>query len=135
MNLPARLLGTLGLLLAMTAPLTPSLRAASDDSKAAAVTPVYTATETAPFKALITSTLERLGAGDKAGMTTKLTDLETAWDDAEKNLRGRDEATWTSIDKTLDKAITCLRSSKYDETKGKKALDSMNGKLDQATKK
>lgn len=135
MKLPVRLLGSLGLLLVITAPLATPLRAASDDSTAAAVNPVYTPAETAPFKSLIASTLDRLGAGDKASMTTKLTDLETAWDDAEKNLRARNEATWTSIDKTLDKAITSLRSSKYDEARGKMALDSMSAKLDQATKK
>ena len=95
---------------------------------------VYTAKETENFKALAKATLEALDAGQKDEMVAKLTDLETAWDDQEDNLKPRDLATWTLLDKTLDKAISSLRSSHVNLAKGKKALKDLLKKLDQATK-
>ena len=95
---------------------------------------VYTPKETENFKTLAKATLEALDAGQKDEMVAKLTDLETAWDDQEDNLKPRDLATWTLLDKTLDKAISSLRSSHVDLVKGKKALNDLLKKLDQATK-
>jgi hypothetical protein len=43
-------------------------------------------------------------------------------------------ATWTLLDKTLDKAISSLRSSKTSLPKGKAALEDLLKKLEQATK-
>jgi len=105
----------------------------SGETTEATVAKVYTASETAPFTTLAKETLEALAAGKKEEMVTKLTDLETAWDDQEKTLKPRDEATWTTIDKTLDKAISSLRSSKYNEQRGGKALQSLLVLIDQAT--
>jgi len=67
-------------------------------------------------------------------MVAKITDLETAWDDNEKKLRPKDEATWTLLDKTLDKAISALRSSRTDLKKGNAALEDLLKMLGQATK-
>jgi len=95
---------------------------------------VYTPSETAEFKTLATATLDALNAGKKEEMVTKLTDLETAWDAKESDLKPKDEATWTIIDKTLDKGISSLRSSKYKPEKGKAALESLISELTAATK-
>ena len=95
---------------------------------------VYTAKETERFKALTKETLEALAAGKNAEMVAKLTDLETVWDEKEKTLKPKDEATWTLLDKTLDKAISALRSSKTNLPKGKAALEDLLKKLEQATK-
>ena len=95
---------------------------------------VYSAEETADFKKLTKATLEALAAGKQTEMVAKLTDLETAWDDKEAVLRPKDEATWTLLDKTLDKGISALRSSKTDLHKGKAALEDLLEKLNQATK-
>ena len=103
-------------------------------SEATAPAKVYTANETARFKALTKETLEALASGNNAGAVAKLTDLETVWDEKEKVLKPKDEATWTSIDKTLDKAISALRSSKTNLPKGKVALESLLSKLELATK-
>jgi hypothetical protein len=67
-------------------------------------------------------------------MVAKLTDLETAWDEQEKNLRPRNEKIWTILDKTLDKAIFALRGSKYNPEKGKAALNTLLQDLAKATK-
>jgi hypothetical protein len=75
-----------------------------------------------------------LDAANETEMVAKLTDLETAWDDQEKTLRPKSEATWTSLDKTLDKAISALRSSHKNLKKGKAALENLAKNLELATK-
>ena len=102
--------------------------------KEAAPKQVYTAAETKNFQTLTKETLKALAGGKKDEMIAKLTDLETAWDDQEKALRPKDEATWTMLDKTLDQAITALRSSHTNLDKGKAALEALLAKLVQSTK-
>ncbi len=95
---------------------------------------VYSTEETADFRMLTKATIEALAAGKQTEMVAKLTDLETAWDDKEMVLRPKDEVTWTLLDKTLDKGISALRSSKTNLQKGKAALEDLLKKLEQATK-
>ena len=137
MNTRINLLGFYVFLLTTAVFLHRSLKASESDENPSmpAIVQVYTPAETAQFKALATATLDNLSSGNKTDMITKLTDLETVWDDNENSLKPRSEPTWTAIDKTLDKAITSLRSSKYDEKKGATALKLMQDELDQATKK
>ena len=111
---------------------TPAAQAKEAAEDAAA--PVYAAGETQEFKALAQATLDALAAGKQTEMVAKLTDLETAWDDRENALRPKNEAAWTSLDKTLDKAISALRSSHTNLEKGKAALENLLKKLNQATK-
>ena len=129
---------TLGLATVIGAVCLPAMTSRADEPQAAAKKPdtaaVYTAAETKEFKALAQATLDALAAGKQTEMVAKLTDLETAWDDQEKVLRPKDEATWTALDKTLDKAISALRSSHTNLEKGKAALESLLKKLNQATK-
>ena len=104
---------------------------AADQAKVKAV---YTADEVRPFKQLARETAAALDAGKEKEMTAKITDLETAWDDKETTLKPKDEATWTALDKTLDKAISAIRSSRTDLKKGKAALEELIGLLGEATK-
>jgi hypothetical protein len=106
----------------------------ADAAAEAAPAKIYTAAETDGFKKLAQETLAALAADKKDEMVAKLTDLETAWDDQEKNLRPKDESTWTALDKTLDQAISALRSSHKNLEKGKAALEDLIKKLEQATK-
>ena len=99
-----------------------------------AASPTYSASELANFKTLAEATLQALDTPGNTGMVAKLTDLETAWDDQEKVLKPKDPDTWTVLDKTLDKAISALRSSKTDIPKGKAALLELLKEFDQATK-
>jgi hypothetical protein len=82
----------------------------------------------------VKETIAALDAGKNTEMVAKLTDLETAWDAKEDALKPKDEATWTLLDKTLDKAISALRSSKTNFPAGKAALKDLSDKLDEATK-
>lgn len=116
--------------------LAPAVRA--EDAKPApavpAIKPIYTLKETAEFTTLAKATLEALAAGKKEAMVAKLTDLETAWDEKDNALKPRDEKRWTTIDKTLDKAISALRSSKYNAPKGKAALELLIKEIAESTK-
>ena len=103
-------------------------------TEATAPAQVYTAKETANFKALAKETIAALAAGKNTEMVAKLTDLETAWDAKEKVLKPKNQDTWTLLDKTLDKAISALRSSKTNIPKGKAALEELLKMLEQATK-
>ena len=96
--------------------------------------PVYSAAELANFKTLAEATLQALDAGKTQEMVAKLTDLETAWDNQENTLKPKDSGTWTLLDKTLDKAISALRSSKTDIPKGKAALQELIKEFGEATK-
>jgi hypothetical protein len=118
----------------LTTPLSAKKNDTNSAAGAAVVTRVYTTAETADFKKLAQATLDALSADKHTEMVAKLTDLETAWDDHEETLKSRDVATWTTLDKTLDKAISSLRSSHTDPVKGKAALTDLLAKLDQATK-
>ena len=102
--------------------------------KKAELKPIYTAKETAEFQTLTKATLEALNAGKTTEVVERLTDLETAWDAKESVLKPKNEKTWVGIDKTLDQAISALRSSKKDPAKGKAALEDLLKKLEQATK-
>ena len=103
-------------------------------AEAGAVSGVYSSQDTAEFTTLAKATIEALDAGKNTEMVAKLTDLETAWDAKEKSLKPKDPKTWEVIDKTLDKAISALRSSKTNLPKGKSALEDLVKKLAQATK-
>ena len=136
MKIPRIAILSIGLATVFTAAFLPAVTAVAADPKTDAATPapVYTAAETKEFKALAQATLDALAAGKQTEMVAKLTDLETAWDDQEKVLRPKDEATWTMLDKTLDRGISALRSSHKDTVKGKAALEDLLKKLGQATK-
>jgi hypothetical protein len=126
---------SIGLATLVSAVIVPSLTSLAVEPKpAAAPATVYTTEETKEFMALTRATLEALAAGKQLEVVAKLTDLETAWDDKEKDLKPRNEATWTLLDKTLDKAISALRSSRTDLQKGKGALEDLLKMLEQATK-
>ncbi|MEI7651385.1 MAG: hypothetical protein WCJ96_05205 [Verrucomicrobiota bacterium] len=136
MPLPRRLLPAAAIALVALLGLTPATHAEDTKAPAAApaIKPIYTQKEAAEFTGLAKATLEALATEKKDIMVAKLTDLETAWDDKEKDLKPRDEKRWTAIDKTLDKAISALRSSKYNAAKGKAALELLIKMLAESTK-
>lgn len=106
----------------------------AEDTKAPAIKPIYDQKESSEFTLLAKATLDALNAEKKEVMVAKLTDLETAWDEKEPALKPRDEKRWTTIDKTLDKAISALRGSKYNAAKGKAALELLIKEIAESTK-
>ena len=95
---------------------------------------IYTSAETSSLISLTKETSAALAAKDKKLMIMKLTDLETEWDEAADRLTPRNPAQWKAIDDTLDRGINSLRSTSYDEVKGKQALDDLLKILADSTK-
>ena len=111
-----------------------STPATSASSSSTAMAKIYTKEQTDPLITLANATLAAVAADKKADMETKITELESAWDAQEKTLKPINQAQWTVIDKTLDKAIAALRGSKFDAKKGKESLDSLVKMLSDSTK-
>jgi uncharacterized membrane-anchored protein len=79
----------------------------------------------AEYRQITQDTLGLLNAGDQAGATTRVTDLETAWDNAEARLKPRDTAAWTTIDRKIDTVLRELRSTSPQPPREKVALTAL----------
>ena len=72
------------------------------------------------FRTIVTDTLAKVQAGDQAGAVARITDLETAWDDAEGRLQPMDPTGWESLDRKIDKALKAMRTPDPDPAAEKK---------------
>lgn len=79
----------------------------------------------AQFKTITSDTLALVEVGDNAGATKRITDLETAWDDAEGSLKPKDKAGWTALDDRIDAALSAVRKPEPDQATEKQALDDL----------
>ena len=66
------------------------------------------------FKAITEDTLKIVKSGDLPTAKTRIKDLETEWDNAEESLKPINSDKWTSIDKSIDRALAMLRSKTPD---------------------
>jgi uncharacterized membrane-anchored protein len=106
---------------------------AESESGPAVVTPLapgqvaahFPAADVGTFRAITADTLAKLQAGDQAGATARIKDLETAWDDDQPRLQPIDDTTWTAIDGRIDTALTTLRASTPDLATEKQALNDL----------
>jgi uncharacterized membrane-anchored protein len=72
--------------------------------------------ETAKFRTITQDTLAKIQAGDQTGATTRIKDLETAWDDDQPTLQPLDDTGWTALDGQIDKVLKALRANTPDPT-------------------
>ena len=77
------------------------------------------------FRVITQDTRDLLDRGDQSGATTRLTDLETAWDDAQARLKPRDPAAWTMLDGKIDTVLRELRSTSPDSASENAALGAL----------
>jgi hypothetical protein len=77
------------------------------------------------FRTITQDTLDKLNGGDQKGATTRIKDLETAWDKAEATLKPKSPAEWTKIDDKIDEALRQLRAVKPDSANEKTALQEL----------
>jgi uncharacterized membrane-anchored protein len=85
----------------------------------------YAAADLAEFKTITDDTLRLVNAGDQAGAKARITDLETAWDEAESTLKPKDSAGWTALDERIDAALTAVRAGKADPATEKSTLSDL----------
>lgn len=77
-------------------------------SGAAATSPLGDVTQ---FTSITQGTLDLLTAGKQADATTRITDLETAWDQAAATLKRRNPTEWDVVDGKIDTVLRALRAS------------------------
>lgn len=87
------------------------------NAEAAAIPATSGTTATSPlgdvtqFTNITQDTLDLLTAGKQADATTRITDLETAWDQAAATLKRRSPAEWDVVDGKIDTVLRALRAS------------------------
>jgi uncharacterized membrane-anchored protein len=77
------------------------------------------------FRVITQDTLDRLNAGDQAGATARVDDLEVEWDNAEARLKPKDKAAWTEIDGKIDTVLRELRSTNPEPGRETAALETL----------
>jgi uncharacterized membrane-anchored protein len=77
------------------------------------------------FRTITQDTLGLLQRGDQSGATSRVTDLETAWDQGQGRLQARDDAAWTRVDGKVDTVLKSLRASSPDPTAETTALNDL----------
>jgi len=81
--------------------------------------------EVTKFRTITEDTLTKLQAGDQAGATTRIKDLETAWDDDQSSLQPMDPTAWTVLDNQIDDVLNALRADKPDRTAETQSLNAL----------
>lgn len=81
--------------------------------------------EIAKFRTITADTLARLNAGHQGAATTRVTDLETAWDDAQPTLEPKSEQSWHFLDSEIDQVLKALRAPNPDKAAEVKALNTL----------
>ena len=89
------------------------------------VTANFAASDLAEFSIIAQDTLGLVQAGDQAGATTRIADLETAWDDAQPTLEPLDGTAWTFLDSEIDDVLTTVRASSPDVAAPEQALTAL----------
>ncbi|MFD9126856.1 hypothetical protein [Kitasatospora sp. NPDC059571] len=120
------------LLTSLTAtPQQPPTAAASAPAPASAVptpdqvTSSFPPAEIAKFRTITADTLAKLTAGHQAAATTRVTDLEKAWDDDQDALQPKNEQAWTFLDGEIDHVLKALRAPNPDKATEVKALNTL----------
>ncbi|MGB5760019.1 MAG: hypothetical protein WBM50_24105 [Acidimicrobiales bacterium] len=65
----------------------------------------------AEFRTITQDTIGFVQNGDQTAAAARITDLETAWDDAQPTLEPLDETAWTFLDSEIDHALSAVRAS------------------------
>ncbi|WP_394685774.1 hypothetical protein [uncultured Microbacterium sp.] len=110
-----------------------STAAASEEGPNTAVTlaPGESATLNFPngnvanYRSIVEDTLGLVLAGDTAGARTRITDLETAWDEDQPTLQPLDGTGWTILDGQIDAVLKSVRASTPDPTAETSALSTL----------
>jgi uncharacterized protein YceK len=77
------------------------------------------------FRTIVTDTLAKVQTGDQAGAVARITDLESAWDDAQDRLEPMDPTGWESLDRKIDNALKAVRSTSPDPAAEKQSLNEL----------
>lgn len=86
-----------------------------------------------PFKTIISDVQAAAASGDLAAAETRITDFETAWDDAASTMRPLNTDAWANIDDAADAALAALRTGSPDAGQVASTLATLMGELNDPT--
>ena len=86
------------------------------------------------FKTIVADVQAMVDKGDIAGGAKRITDYETAWDQAETAIRPLNQTQWGNIDSANDAAFSAIRKSKPDPAAVKDALATLMATLNDPSK-
>ncbi len=81
------------------------------------------------FAAIVSDTQKIAATGDLVAAETRITDLETAWDDAEEDLRAKAPEAWGTVDASAEAAFSALRAKSPDPARVETALSDLQATL------
>lgn len=81
------------------------------------------------FQAIVADTQAIAASGDLVAAERRITDLETAWDDAAKEMRAKAPLAWGNVDAAADAAFSALRAKAPDPAKVEVALAELTATL------
>lgn len=82
------------------------------------------------LKEIVTSVQSIAKTGDFVAAEKRVTDFETAWDDAESTMRPKNPAAWGTVDDAADAAIHALRTNTPDAAQVNDTLSTLIAVLD-----
>lgn len=82
-----------------------------------------------PFATIITDVQSMAASGDLGKAERRITDFETAWDDAQQTLRPVNTANWGNVDVAADAVLDALRASKPDPLAVESTLSDLQAEL------
>jgi hypothetical protein len=82
------------------------------------------------LKTIAADTREKFAAGDMTGAEKRISDFETAWDEAQPAMQPQNPEAWGVVDAAADAAIHALRAKTIDSAKTAEALGSLIATLD-----
>jgi len=85
----------------------------------------FPAADIANFRSISQDTLALIGSGNQSAAKKRVTDLETAWDDAQSRLQHLDKTAWTFLDHQIDAVLTAVRAGKPNADAENQALGAL----------
>jgi uncharacterized membrane-anchored protein len=89
----------------------------------------FPADDVAQFRGISQDTLGLINNGDQAGAAARITDLESAWDDAQSRLEPLNETAWTFLDSEIDDALSAVRAKTPNSADEQQALGALIASL------
>jgi uncharacterized membrane-anchored protein len=77
------------------------------------------------FRTITKDTLQLVDSGDQAGAAKRVTDLETAWDNAQDTLQPNDCQAWTYVDQQIDPVLSAVRASNPEKSNEEQAIQAL----------